>query len=303
MRALLATMKPVWHVPAGILATIAAMSVSAVVAVSSPYPQEHAAGWTVKEPPKIVTTGIPAEAIHPPIIDFSFIEDEENPRDEVAEARAYLVKTAFAGGTMTMLGKERSIGCFDPHFSVNLAASVKDAREHGFPSAGVLSGCRPPKLGIGGFKDKRNSLHAVGLAADMHGIGAPCSASAKRFHQIAAKHGVAGVYGPCNRAEWNHMQGTRIKMTTPALRATITKKGDIAPDLNALWRVTQRVALAVAQPITTLLSSVNHPAVKQKAKRVHVAKRHKVRKHRVVRRHKVRRRHIAQIKTEQWAWQ
>src|SRR5262249_41687454 len=71
------------------------------------------------------------------------------------------------------------------------------------------------------------------------------------FHAIAASHGVAGVYGPCNSAEWNHMQGAKIKMTTPELRATFTSKGDIAPDLPQMWKTESSVVLDVAKPVAS----------------------------------------------------
>jgi hypothetical protein len=177
-------------------------------------------------------------------------DSEAEPIDTAADARAYLAKTALPGGTMVMLGREKSVECFNPQFAINLAATIRDARKHGFSDASVLSGCRPPRLGIGGFKDKKNSLHGVGLAADLHGVGTPCSESAKRFHAIAASHGVLGVYGHCNRAEWNHFQGTAIKMTSPELRESFTAAGDIAPNLERLWLVEAPVVFDVAMPVS-----------------------------------------------------
>jgi hypothetical protein len=174
-----------------------------------------------------------------------------------------------------MLGRAKSVECFHPQFAMNLAAAIRDARKQGFPNAGVLSGCRPPKLGIGGFADKKNSLHGVGLAADITGIGAPCSTQARRFHEIAATHGVLGVYGPCNRAEWNHMQGTAIKMTTPALRASFTPDGGIAPDLERLWAIEEAVVVDTAASASVLLASLPVSATpRRSAKRAHASHRH-----------------------------
>jgi hypothetical protein len=167
---------------------------------------------------------------------------------------------------MSMLGREKSLACMHPQFAINLAATIRDAREHGLPEAGVLSGCRPPRLGVGGFKDKRNSLHGVGLAADISGIGRPCSAKAKRFHAIAASHGVLGVYGPCNRAEWNHVQGTAVKMNPPDLRATFTPKGDIDPDLQRMWSLESAIVFDVAMPVAPLPETAE-PASVSKRKR------------------------------------
>jgi hypothetical protein len=205
---------------------------------------------------------------------------------------------------MTMMGKDKSIECFNPNFAVNLAAAVKDARDHGMAYVGVLSGCRPPGLGIGGFRDKFNSLHAYGLAADMHGIGSPGSRQTKEWHAIAARHGVACVYGPYNSAEWNHCQGTKVKVAPTALRKTITAKGP--KDLNMMWATAKSIVLAVAAPVLTLADAARaEPAkvhvakVHHKAKRSHVAKHHRVHRHRIARRH-VKRRHVAQVQTDRW---
>jgi hypothetical protein len=176
---------------------------------------------------------------------------------------------------MTLLGREKSVECFHPQFALNLAATIRAARKEGFDEASVFSGCRPPRLGIGGFKDKKNSLHGVGLAADINGIGGPCSDKAKRFHEIAAAHGVFGAYGPCNRAEWNHVQGAEIKMTTPKLRATFTPKGDISPDLEEMWNAESDVVLDVAKPVAAPASTVGRGS----GERVEAANRNKRRHH------------------------
>lgn len=223
--------------------------------------------------PGEITRVVPSTVIVPPV-------------DPVVTARAYLIRTAFPGGTMTMLGRDKSIGCFHPAFARNLAAAVADARTHGLPDAGVLSGCRPPALGVGGFADKFNSLHAYGLAADMHGIGSPGSETAKRWHRIAAQHGVACVYGPYNRAEWNHCQGTRTKVAPGFLRKTITAKGPSS--LERMWSAAQGIVLAAAGTLDPVKVASATPDSKPTVK---VAKRHKAKAHRtrMVRRHHHRR--------------
>jgi hypothetical protein len=306
MRAILATMKPVLHVPLGIAATAVAMVASIAIAVSSPYPKPEPRWMMVEAMPKIVVESISIKLPDQPVIDHFSPAIEEQPRqvhpvtdipeakaiDAVAEAKAYLAETAHPGGTMTVLGREKAIECFHPQFALNLAATIRDARENGLPDAAVSSGCRPPRLGVGGFADKKSSLHGVGLAADIDGIGRPCSADAKRFHKIAAAHGVFGAYGPCNRAEWNHVQGTEIKMTTPSLRATFTPKGEICPDLKKLWSIASSIVLAVAKPITALVESAeSHHSSKRKRS----AKRHRGKHRKVADQH--RRRHHSHHRT------
>jgi hypothetical protein len=149
---------------------------------------------------------------------------------ETAEARAYLVETARPGYTMTRQGPELAIERLHPEFAARLANAVREAREAGLPFAGIFSAYRPPAFGVGGFADKFNSLHAYGLAVDVHGIGRPGSLEALIFHAIAAKHGVVCPYGPRNRAEWNHCQPTRLRIvrTENPLRETITAQGPLS---------------------------------------------------------------------------
>jgi hypothetical protein len=150
---------------------------------------------------------------------------------EVKSERAYLLATSRPGGTMMRQGPEVAIARLHPEFAVRLAAAIREAREQGLPEAGIFSAYRPPAFGIGGFKDKFNSLHSYGLAVDMHGIGAAGSSEAKLWTQIAAKHGVACPYGVNNRAEWNHCQPTRIKMvrSDSPLVKTIKPEGPVNP--------------------------------------------------------------------------
>ena len=120
---------------------------------------------------------------------------------ETARARAYLIETATPGYTMTRQGAERAIGRLHPEFVRRLAAAIADARVAGLPFAGIFSAYRPPAFGIGGFADKFHSLHTYGLAVDVTGIGAPGTASALLWHEIAARNGVICPYGPNNLME------------------------------------------------------------------------------------------------------
>lgn len=101
------------------------------------------------------------------------------------------------------------------------------------------------------------------------------------------------------------MQGTEIKMTTPALRATFTPNGDIAPDLQQMWSIASSVVLAIAKPIVSLMASSErqheHGGERTHADRDHAdndrAARHRKhahphRGHRMAGRHRAR--HVAQ---------
>jgi hypothetical protein len=150
---------------------------------------------------------------------------------DVERERAYLIETATPGGTMMRQGPDVAIGRLHPEFVLRLAAAIREARTSGLPDVGVFSAYRPPAFGVGGFKNKFNSLHSYGLAVDMHGIGAPGSAEARQWTQIAAKHGVACPYGVNNPVEWNHCQPTRIRIVRAdnPLVKTIAPEGPINP--------------------------------------------------------------------------
>jgi hypothetical protein len=160
------------------------------------------------------------------------VADQPCPaKPDVVSERAYLIKTATPGGTMTRQGPDVAIGRLHPEFVIRLAAAVREARTSGLSDAGIFSAYRPPAFGVGGFKNKFNSLHSYGLAVDMHGIGGPGSAQARLWTRIAAKHGVACPYGVNNPAEWNHCQPTRIKMvrSDSPLVKTVAPQGPINP--------------------------------------------------------------------------
>jgi hypothetical protein len=157
--------------------------------------------------------------------------DQPCAKPDVVSERAYLIKTATPGGTMVRQGPDVAIGRLHPEFVTRLAAAIREARASGLSDVGIFSAYRPPAYGVGGFKNKFNSLHAYGLAVDMHGIGAPGSSEARLWTRIAAKHGVACPYGVNNPAEWNHCQPTRIKMVradSPLVK-TIAPQGPINP--------------------------------------------------------------------------
>jgi hypothetical protein len=178
--------------------------------------------------------------------------DVANPdlaRPDIVGERAYLIKTATPGGTMVRQGPAVAIGRLHPEFVMRLAAAIREARTSGLSDAGVFSAYRPPAYGVGGFKNKFNSLHAYGLAVDMHGIGAPGSAQARLWTRIAAKHGVACPYGVNNPAEWNHCQPTRIKMvrSDSPLVKTIAPQGPINP--VSMFEAGQQLIESVAKLI------------------------------------------------------
>jgi hypothetical protein len=187
------------------------------------------------------------------------------PADELAEARAYLVETATPGYTMTRQGPELAIERLHPLFAIRLADALREARDSGMREAGIFSAYRPPAFGIGGFSDKFNSLHSYGLAVDLAGIGGPGSAEAQRWHEIAAKHGVACPYGPHNSAEWNHCQPTSLKiiLADNPLRETITAAGPVSLEVmfeagNSLVESPGDISVGKDSPVRAMvLASAN----------------------------------------------
>jgi hypothetical protein len=177
-------------------------------------------------------------------------------------ARAYLVETARPGGTMTRQGPDLAIERLHPEFTKRLASAIRDARGAGLSDAGIFSAYRPPVFGVGGFANKYYSLHAYGLAVDMHGIGRPGSTEARQWHEIAAKHGIVCPYGYRNRVEWNHCQPTQlvaVKEQNP-LRATITGAGPI--DLERMFEVGDLFIADAKNTLTSVIADRVVPAVK-----------------------------------------
>jgi hypothetical protein len=167
------------------------------------------------------------------------------PKSSVEEAKAYLVKTATPGYTMTRQGISLAIDRLHPGFAVKLAEAVKRARDEGLTEAGIFSAYRPPAFGIGGFKDKFQSFHSYGLAVDITGIGSAGSTSAHRWHQIVLDVGLYLPYGPDNGVEFNHTQLLPEKVAPSELRETITADGPI--DLHRMW-LTSGVDTYVNEP-------------------------------------------------------
>jgi hypothetical protein len=193
----------------------------------------------------------------------------------IEAARAYLVETARPGDTMMRQGPAVAIARLHPEFAKRLAGAIRAARSAGLGDAGIFSAYRPPVFGVGGFADKYYSLHAYGLAVDMHGIGRAGSAEAQQWHEIAAQHGVVCPYGYRNRAEWNHCQPTHlvaVKAENP-LRETIVASGPIdlermfetgarfiADAKSALESVVANRSAALANAVKSGLRSARQPA-------------------------------------------
>ena len=143
------------------------------------------------------------------------------------------MRTASPGYTMTVLGVSTAIEPLHPALIVKLAEAVKLAREAGMPNAGVMSGYRPPGLGVGGFSNKFMSMHSYGLAVDVSGIGVAGSKTAHQWQTIVEAVGLYLPYGPDNRAEFNHTQLLPEKVAPSNLPATITADGP--KDLRQMW--------------------------------------------------------------------
>ncbi len=164
-----------------------------------------------------------------------------SPAQEIVnEARAYLIRTSTqqqeqcVGDTMARQGVEVAIGRLHPIMAVRVARSIQRARSEGIPAC-VFSAFRPPAFGVGGFSDKYNSAHAYGIAVDFGGIDRPGSKTARRFQEVAASNGLYSLYGPGDRAEWNHYQLIPVQRVAPSnpLRDTITATGP--KDEIAMW--------------------------------------------------------------------
>ena len=151
----------------------------------------------------------------------------------------YLTRTATPGGTMTRQGVRQSIERLHPAFRASAAATVRAARAAGMKNAGIYSSYRAPNWGVGGFANKKRSLHAYGAAIDFTGIGRPGSKTAKEFYDLATANGIYNPYGPNNRAEWNHFQLVPTKGAPPEWQAVITGRPPQGPDdLASIWSAT-----------------------------------------------------------------
>lgn len=155
------------------------------------------------------------------------------PKSALEEAKTYLLDTSAPGYTMLLQGPDVAIGRLHPDFIVKLAEAIRRAREAGMPNAGVYSAYRPPAYGIGGFRDKFNSLHSYGLAADITGIGQAGSKWAQAWQSIVNEVGLYLPYGSNSRAEFNHTQLVPNKIASNSLRRTITADGPMK--LSRMW--------------------------------------------------------------------
>lgn len=171
---------------------------------------------------------------------------EATKKQELADARAYLVRTATPGGTMLRDGPGNNIAKLHPVLVLNLRGAIEEARASGLPRAGIYSAYRAPGWGVGGFRDKHLSLHAYGLAVDMTGIGRPGSDEARKWLVIAWRHRLVNPYGWRHRREWNHFQAASLRLVgrRSPLRSTITAKGPI--DLPKMWQVAQSFIAATS---------------------------------------------------------
>jgi hypothetical protein len=171
----------------------------------------------------------------------------------INEARGYLIRTSTeqrercVADTMARQGVEVAIGRLHPVMAVRVARSIEQARNEGIPAC-VYSAFRPPAFGVGGFSDKYNSTHAYGIAVDFGGIDRPGSKTARRFQEIAASNGLYSLYGPGDRAEWNHYQLIPVRRIAPnnPLRDTITANGP--KDEVAMW-IRSGVPLEKVEPV------------------------------------------------------
>jgi hypothetical protein len=128
------------------------------------------------------------------------------PADIPGGAVDYLAKTATPAGTMSRQGgATAAISRLNPEFANRLQSGIQALRANGYPNAGIASAFRSGSgsAGTGSRFDRAGkSLHSIGAAVDLAGIGGPGSKQAAQAHQILAQHGVYGVYGPNNRAEY-----------------------------------------------------------------------------------------------------
>ena len=187
-----------------------------------------------------------------------------NTEEAIRLSRQYLVRIASAGGTMEMVGRDKSIGWMHPEYVLRAARIAKRARAEGI-HASCASAYRPYGLGIGGFHNKRNSRHTFGLACDWADIGGPGSRTAIRFYQIAKEEGLCNPYGPHNRAEWNHYQLDcgKIVPLNNRIQKTVNAKGPINPE--SMWKAGEQLVGGIKSTIVAGLNSIKGMAIIQPA--------------------------------------
>lgn len=172
-------------------------------------------------------------------IGYEYLEETANPDGTM-------------GGTMRAHGMEATLGNLHPEMRRRLEAAIREARSAGI-EVGVGSAYRAPGWDVGGYTDKYNSLHSYGGAVDLSGIGRPGSDTARRWYDIATKHGLHNPYGPDHRAEWNHYQivpqmGRQFVEANPNLRQFVNDQGPV--DQNAMWDAVMAYAPETTVPPT-----------------------------------------------------
>lgn len=158
---------------------------------------------------------------------------------QVEAARGYLASLSAhpnrAGDTSNI----------NPVFAVRLAAAMQDARAQGLPVT-LASGYRDkdeiwnqenaagqPHSRSSTYDHEGNSSHSYGIAVDVGGIGAPGSDTAKKWFDIAAKHGIYNPYGWEHPKEWNHFQFLAQPLeANPQLLASLKATGG---DMGKAW--------------------------------------------------------------------
>ncbi len=172
-------------------------------------------------------------------------------------------RAALTARDIERIGVEANIAKLHPVFAMRLSLAIEAARNDQticsyrkritkrkyatvsyrcLAHVALFSGYRPPAFGIGGFGDKYQSSHAYGVGGDVRGIGRPGSKETRLWQKIAWQYRIYSPYGPQNRAEWNHVQATGIRMVlrvAPGLRHTITRDGPI--ELARMWELAAKV--------------------------------------------------------------
>src|SRR5262249_6401220 len=119
---------------------------------------------------------------------------------------------------------------------------------------------------------------AYGSGFAFGGIDRPGSRNALRFQAIAAGNGLYSLYGPGDRAEWNHYQLIPVRRIAPnnPLRDTITANGP--KDELAMWiksgvplENVEPVAIGAANAIISTRTKISHHHSYYSHQRLHTA--------------------------------
>jgi hypothetical protein len=145
------------------------------------------------------------------------------PFYDAPSARSYLVSIS-PGYTHAGIAK------LNPTYVAALANVIETARSQGV-KAYVSSAYRDPnqlwnqgqRTSAARFDKAGYSLHSLGAATDIGGLGEANSKAAKAFYAIATKGGIYNPYGVGNTKEFNHFQMIPQKVASAAARATTGK--------------------------------------------------------------------------------